>query len=172
MTEIPDSKKQMRNEAMRVHESAMYPAQTQLEYSKTWRSIDRWLGGFAALAAAIAGAGGLSEVIPPKWAGLIALVAAGTGAMATFLGAPKSKTQAHASGNAFLALQQDARIFINIDLDRLSADEARDRLSELVARHQELKNTSEIPSGRAWKKGKKNVEKGGQTYDIDTEIDR
>jgi len=163
-----DPKKEMLKEANRIHESAMYSAQTQFEYSKTWRSVDRWLGGFAALIAAVAAAGGLADVLSAQLAGLIALVSAGTGAVAASLGAPKTKTQAHASGNAYLALQQDARVFINIDLARLDVDDARQQLAELVSRHQELNATSEIPSGRAWKKAKSNVDGGGQEYEVDS----
>jgi hypothetical protein len=74
-------------EAKRVHESALLSSQTQFEYSKTWRRVDRWLGGVAALLAALSAAGGLSEVLSARWAGLIALLAAGVGAVAATLGA-------------------------------------------------------------------------------------
>ena len=161
-------KDKLRDEAKRVHESAMYSAQNQFEYSKTWRRVDRWLGGSAALIAALSGAGGLSEVISAKWAGLVALVAAGLGAVATSLGAPKAKDRAHSSANALLALQQDTRIFLNIDLDNLEDDEAREQLRTLVARQQELNATAEIPSGRAWKKAQKNINNGRQTYEVDS----
>lgn len=157
----------MRKEAKRIHESAEHSAQNQLEYSKTWRSVDRWLGGFAAILAAIAGAGGLSEVFSAKWAGLIALAAAGAGAIATTLGAPKTKALAHAAGNAYLALQQDCRNFIEVDLDYISVDEARGTLAKLVAKLQELNATAEIPSRRARKKGKKNIDQGDQKYEVD-----
>lgn len=143
----PDSNRRgaMRKEAKRIYESAEHSAQNQFEYSKTWRSVDRWLGSISALLAAIAG----------------------TGAVATSLGAPKTKTLAHASGNAYLALQQDCRNFIEVDLDYTPVDEARAVLTNLVARHQELNATAEIPSRRARKKAKKNIEEGGQTYEVD-----
>src|SRR4051812_9958877 len=113
----------MRREAERVHESARYSAQTQFEYSKSWRRADRWLGGLAALLAALSAAGGLSEVLSAQGAGIVALCSAGVGAVATSLGAPKTKDRAHASANALLAVQQDARIFINVDLPVLEPDE-------------------------------------------------
>jgi hypothetical protein len=159
---------QIRKEAERVHESAMYSAQTQFEYSKSWRRVDRWLGGIAALLAALSAAGGLSEVLSAKGAGIVALCSAGIGAVAATLGAPKSKDRAHASANALLALQQDARIFLSIDLPHLEEDEAREQLQTLVARLQELNATAEIPSARAWSKARKNVEQGGQEYRADT----
>ena len=125
---------QMRKEAERVHESAMYSAQTQFEYSKSWRRVDRWLGGLAALLAAISAAAGLSEVVSSRWAGVVALCAAGVGAVGASRGAPKAKDRAHSAANALLAVQQDARIFINVDLPSLDEGEARDQLQTLVAR--------------------------------------
>ena len=162
-----DKLEQIRNEAERVHESAMYSAQNQFEFAKTWRRVDRWLGGAAALLAAASAAGGLSEVLSAKWAGLVALLAAGTGAIATTLGAPKTKDRAHSSANALLALQQDARIFLHVDLHGLDESDAREQLRTLVARQQELNATAEIPSARAWKRAQRNVEVGHQEYVVD-----
>lgn len=166
MTEI-EKLNQIRSDVSRVHESAMLSAQTQFEYSKTWRRVDRWIGGTAALLAAVSAAGGLSEVFSARWAGLIALLAAGTGAVAATLGAPKAKERAAASATALLALQQDARILLHIDLDGMSSDDAREQLKTLVARQQELSSTAEIPSPRAWTKAQSNVKQGGQTYEVD-----
>lgn len=158
---------QIRQEAERVHESAMYSAQNQFEFAKTWRRVDRWLGGAAALLAAASAAGGLSEVLSAKWAGLVALLAAGTGAVATTLGAPKTKDRAHSSANALLALQQDARIFLHVDLPSLDETEAREQLRTLVARQQELNATAEIPTARAWSRAQRNIADGGQNYGVD-----
>jgi hypothetical protein len=145
----------------------MYSAQTQFEYSKSWRRVDRWLGGLAALLAALSAAGGLSEVLSARGAGIVALAAAGVGAVGASLGAPTAKDRAHASANALLAVQQDARIFINVDLAVLEDSEAREQLQTLVARLQELNATAEIPSGRAWRRAKAAVSAGSQDYKAD-----
>lgn len=162
------TKEELIKEAKRVHESAMYSGQTQFEYSKSWRAVDRWLGGLSAGVAAVAGVTGLASILPTPAVGLVALVAAGLGAVASSLGAPKTKTLAHASANAYLALQQDARIFINIDVHTLPLNEAREQLAQLVGRAQELNATAEIPSSRAWAKAKKGVEGGSQEYEVDS----
>ena len=154
-------------EAKRIHESAMFSAQSQFEYSKSWRSVDRWVGGSAAALAAVAATGGLSEVFTAQWTGLIAFAAAALGAIATALGAPKAKDRAHSSANAFLALQQDARIFTSIEIPTLSDEEAREQLRSLVTRHQELNATAEIPSRRSWKKSQRNIKVGRQSYKVD-----
>jgi hypothetical protein len=85
-------------------------------------------------------------------------------AVATSLGAPKTKDRAHSSANALLASQQDARIFLNVDLDGLEEEDAREQLRTLVARQQELNATAEIPSARAWKRAQRNIAGGRQTY--------
>lgn len=162
-----ERRRAMHKEADRVHEGAKHSAQNQLEYAKTWRSVDRWLGGAAALLAALAGAGGLAEVLTAQWAGLIALLAAGVGGVATFLDASRTRSHAQASGNAYLALQQDCRVFIEIDLENKTIDEAREVLNELVIRQQELNATADLPSRRARRKGKKNIEDGSQDYEAD-----
>jgi hypothetical protein len=162
-----DRIEQIRKEANRVHESAKHSAQTQFEYSKSWRRVDRWLGGFAALLAAASAAGGLSEALSARGAGVVALCAAGVGAVAASLGAPKAKDRAHSAANALLAVQQDARIFINVDLPTLDESEAREQLQTLVARLQELNATAEIPSPKAWKKAKENLAAGEQDYEAD-----
>src|SRR6266851_382329 len=124
MTDCPThstpSRDEIRKEAERILENATYTSETQFEYSKRWRRVDRWIGSASAALAAVAGIGGLSQVLSARWAGAIAILAAGVGAVATSIGAPKTKEKAAASAISHRALQQDARIFLRIDLPILS----------------------------------------------------
>lgn len=95
------------------------------------------------------------------------MLAAGVGAIAASIGAPQTKEKAAGSATSYRALQQDARIFLNIDLARLSADDARDQLGLLVARLQQLNREAEIPSRGAWKRAKQSIEAGSQKYEAD-----
>ena len=106
-------------------------------------------------------------MLSARGAGLIAVVAAGMGAIAASLGAPQTKERAAVAATAYRALQQDARIFVKIDLSRLDEDEARERLSELVSRSQQLNRESALPSDRAWRKAKSKIEAGAQQYEAD-----
>lgn len=157
----------IRNEAERIHESATYASETQFEYAKRWRRVDRLIGAAAAVTAAIAGVGGLAQLLSARVAGFIALVAAAAGAVAASLGAPQTKEKAAVAATAYRALQQDARIFLNVDLAKMTEDEARARLAELVERSQALGREAAIPSGLAWKKAKANIEAGAQKYEVD-----
>jgi DNA-binding SARP family transcriptional activator len=161
------AKEEIRNEAARVLEAATYSSETQFEYSKRWRRVDRWIGSVAAALAAVAGVGGLSQVFSARWAGLIAVLAAGTGAVAASIGAPQTKEKASGSATAYRALQQDARMFLTIDLGILPEDEARARLQELVERLQQLNRVAEVPSAGAWKRAKRSIEQGSQRYEVD-----
>jgi len=162
-----DPQAEIRHEAQRIYESALYSSETQFEYAKRWRRVDRWLGGTAALVAAVAGVGGLSDVFTAKGAGLAAIAAAGMGGVAATMGASRTKEKAAHAAMAMRALQQDVRIFINIDLDQLELGAARKRLQELVDRLQQLSAETEIPSFGAWKRARKSVEQGAQDYATD-----
>lgn len=154
-------------EAKRVEESARYASETQFAYAKRWRRADRWIGGAASILAATSGVGGLADAISGRWAGLLAVLAAVAAAVAASLGAPKTKEKAAIAANGYRALQQDSRLFINVDLPDLPESEARERLQSLVERLQTLNREADIPSGPAWKEAKRNLEGGTQAYEVD-----
>lgn len=158
---------EVRKEAERVHESAKYASETQFEHAKNWRWVDRTMGGAAAFLAAVAGVGALSQVIASKWAGLVAVVSAGIGAVAASLGAAQIKSNATISANSYRNLQQDARIFLGIDLASISEDEARQKLQRLVEIQQQLNREADIPSRKAWARAKANLEGGSQDFEVD-----
>lgn len=160
-------KEEIRKEAERILESATYASETQFEYAKRWRRVDRWIGGAAAVLAAVAGIGGLSQVLSARWAGLVAVLAAGIGAVAASMGAPQTKEKAAGSATAYRALQQDTRIFLSIELPTLPDDEAKAQLQQLVERLQQLNQAAEIPSPGAWRRAKRSIERGVQRYEAD-----
>lgn len=158
---------EIRAEAARVLEAATYASETQFEFAKRWRRVDRWAGTLAAALAATAGVGGLSNVLSARWAGLIAVLAAFAGAVATSLGAPQTKEKASGSANSYRALQQDARIFLNVDLADLDPRTARAELGKLAERLQQLNREAIIPSARAWRLARKQIETGSRAYETD-----
>lgn len=157
--------KAIRDEGENVHEAAKLASETQFEYAKRWRTVDRWIGTAAAALAAVAGVGGLSKLLSVAWAGGIAVASALVGAISASIAARRTTEKAAVSANAYRALQQDTRVFLRIDLDTLSAEEAREALQKLIDRLQELNRESEIPSPQAWKKAQEQIEGGSQTYE-------
>jgi hypothetical protein len=154
-------------EVHRLHESTLWSAQTQFEQLKRWRGVHYWVGVLAAVLAALAGAGGLAKFhiwwIPP----LLALAAAALGAVLTTLNPAQKAAQARAAATEYQELQTEARQLLTIDLKALSKDEARERLSDLTGRRDSLNKTAEPPGSTAYKKAKRLLEAGGQSYEQD-----
>lgn len=162
-----DRRERIREEASRVHESATYSSETQFEYAKRWRSVDRWVGSAAAGLAAVAGVGGLSKVLSFEWAGTIAILSALVGAISASISARQTTEKAAVTANLYRALQQDVRIFVQVDLASLTIEEARDALRKLVERLQQLNREAVIPSATAWRRAQKKIEAGAQVYETD-----
>lgn len=163
------------NEALRIHESAQYSAQSQFEQAKIWRGINLWLGAPSAVLAALGGSAVLSSgnwsilgISSSVIGGVLALAAAALAAILTTVNASRRQTQSQSSGNAFLQLQTAARQFATIDIKALSYDDARDELKNLTNSRDELNKTADVPSRWAYNKAQKNISKdGGQDYAID-----
>jgi hypothetical protein len=157
----------IRNELSRIEESAKLSAQAQFEQAKYWRAVNLILGVPAGVLAAVAGATALASTTGRVAAGVIALVAAGLSAITTTLNSAQRIEQGQAAGNLYLALQSDARIARETDLPRQSFDEARAALAELRVRQDEINQSSALPARYAYWRAKKNIERGGQHYEID-----
>ncbi|MFD8395553.1 SLATT domain-containing protein [Streptomyces sp. NPDC059680] len=158
---------QLSKEAKRVEESAMWSGQGQFEQAKIWRGTNLSLGTPATALAAIAGAATLASTAGRYWAAVAALSAAALSAVMTSLGLARRIEQAQTAANAYLALQQDARVFYDIDLPAMEYGEARAALGELIARQQEVNKSAPIPTKRAYRRARKNIEGGGQNYNVD-----
>jgi hypothetical protein len=154
-------------EFSRIEESAEFSSQAQFEQAKLWRGINLLLGVPAAALAAVAGATALASTSGRVAAGIIALVAAGLGAVVTTLNAAQRTEQAQAAGNLYLALQSDARISREIDLPNQSTEAAREALQGLRVRQDEINQQSALPSFYAYWRAKRNISKGRQTYVVD-----
>lgn len=165
---VGDRRKEIVAEARRVEESARTASETQFEYAKSWRRIDRALAGLAAVLAAVAGVGGLADLLGSRAAGTVAIAAAGIAAVSASLNAPQTKEKAAGSANAYRNLQQDARIFWRTDSSTMGDEECRDQLASLVARLQELNQAAEIPSAKAWRRAKRQLDEGAQDFEADS----
>lgn len=162
-----ERRNQLDTELQRLEESAMYSAQIQFESAKQWRSVNLVLGLPASVLAALAGATALASTTGRIVAGVLALAAAGFGAILTTVNASHRTNQASAAANAYLEIQGAARQARTIDLPYQQVDEARAVLAEITARRDEQNRTAEVPSRRAYRKAKKNIEAGGQSYAVD-----
>jgi len=154
-------------ELKRIEEAAMYSAQSQFSSGKFWRGLNITLGVPAAAAAAVAGAAGLADAANVKTAAYIALCVAALTAVMTTLNAAQRSEQSQSAANAYLALQGDARVLRTVDLPGLDDVEARQRLSELIERRNQINATAPVPAYLAYRLGKRNIDKGRQQYEAD-----
>lgn len=164
---MDETANQIASELQRLEESATYSAQGQFEQAKYWRGLNVVLGVPTSALAAISGGTGLAGVAGRVPAAVLALIAAGLGAVLTTVNASRRTTQAHAAATTYLGIQADCRQLRMIDLPGLASDEARSQLSDLTSRWKEANTTSEIPSFYAYWRGKKNLKKGRQRYEVD-----
>lgn len=154
-------------ELQRIEEGAEYSSNSQFEQAKLWRGTNLALGVPAAVLAAVAGGTALAATTGRVVAGILALCAAGFGAVMTTLNAARRAEQAHVAGNAYLGLRNDARRLRTIDLPGLPIEEARQVLEELTGRETEINNGAPIPSRLAFWLGRRNIARGGTTYRVD-----
>ncbi|MFD6221189.1 SLATT domain-containing protein [Nocardia asteroides] len=164
----PESHRAIADEADRIHESAMWSAQGQFEQAKLWRLINLLFGVPAAALAAISGGTALAGELG-AWPGILALVAAACSAIMTTVNASRRMTHAQTSANAYLQLQTTARQFLAIDVATQSYEDARETLRNLTNTRDELNATADPPSALAYRRARKNITRGGQSYDIDGE---
>jgi hypothetical protein len=163
-----EQREALEKELRRIEEAVTYSAQSQFEQAKIWRGTNLFVGGPAAVLAAVSGATGLASATNRTFAAVTALVAAGLGAIVTTLNAAHRADAAHVAANAYLSLQTDARQMRKLDLPGLDFTTARARVAELTTRQQDVNTTSDIPARVAYALGKRNVTKNRQTYEVDT----
>ena len=166
--EDAERRQAIERELMRLEESAKYSAQGQFEQTKQWRGVNLGLGLPASVLAAAAGATALAATAGRITAGILAITAAGFGAILTTVNASHHMNQASSAANAYLEIQTAARQTREIDLPYMELDDARQMLAELTARRDEQNKTAEPPNRRSYKRAKTNIEKaGGQDYGAD-----
>ncbi|MER6117302.1 SLATT domain-containing protein [Streptomyces sp. NPDC001743] len=163
---MPETHLSIAQEADRIHESALWSSQGQFEQAKLWRAINLTLGVPAAVLGAVAGGTALAGDVG-VWPGFLALAAAAFSATLTTVNASRRMTQAQASANAYLQLQTQARQFLIIDLIEMSREDARDTLRNLTNTRDELNKTSDPPGRMAYRRSRRNIGSGGQTYATD-----
>ena len=154
-------------ELERLEESARDSSQAQFEQTKQWRGVNYGLGIPASILAGVAGATALAATTGRVAAGILAICAAGFGAILTTINASHHVNQAAAAANAYLEIQTAARQCRVIDLPFMEIDEARAALSELTSRRDEQNKTAEPPNRLAWRRAKKNLKTGSQSYAVD-----
>jgi hypothetical protein len=147
----------LRSEARIVEMRTSITARAHFHASSFWGNVRLSVGGLAAMLSAIAGASALSQLDGGAIiAGALALAVTTLTAVTTFLN-PSERANAHLrAGNAYLALENRARLFYRLELFSGKPErELRDRLVSLVEELNELNTTSPQPGKRTFKKARR-----------------
>jgi hypothetical protein len=122
-----------------------------------WGNVRLFVGGLAAVLSALAGASALSKLDGGAIvAGVLALAVTTLTAVTTFLN-PSERANAHLrAGNAYLALENRARLFYRLELRSAKpTSDLERRLKTLVAEQNELNTTSPQPSDRMFRRAQR-----------------
>lgn len=162
MPEYTEMNKAVSDEALRIEEDSLYSARGHWEAAKLWSHAHMWLGIPLTICAATAGFS--VQQYPTFATGLAFAVAAGT-ALMTFL-SPQQRHQGHAdAGNAYKALNNQARIFRCVECaSGKPLEELQDRLKELDARRNMLNTESPLIPRRAFVAARRGIEQGEAHY--------
>ena len=158
---------ELKAEADRVHEAALWASESQYANCKMWRTADAIIGVSAAVFAGVAGVAGLADLVTAQLAGGIAIAAAALGAVSTSLGAGRTASKSTVAGNQYRNLQQDVRVFQCVEMLSLAEVDAEGRLKQLIKRQQDLNESSPVPTALAFRMAGKNINRGGQKYEVD-----
>src|SRR5690242_1654495 len=141
-------------EARLVEKRASITARNHFTASVFWNRVQLAVGGLAAVLSAIAGASALSSLPDGAIvAGALALAVTTLTSVATFLN-PSERANAHLrAGNAYLALENDARLFYKLDLWSSKSERDLKRvLTRLVTEQNNLNTTSPQPPNHVKKR--------------------
>jgi hypothetical protein len=155
----------IRAEVSRIHEDAEYTGQANFIASVWLSRVNLLLGIPTTLIAAAAGAFALSN--HASLAGALAVAAALTAALHTFIGAPERAARRQRSGTAYTQLRNEARIFLNVDLPNLSPTEAREGLRVLASRRDELNRENVPVPDWLFKRAQQKINRGDLLHEID-----
>lgn len=157
----------IRDEASRIHESAVFSAQGQYEAAKVWRAVHWTLGGLTSVISAFAAV--LTFASDAQMlCGVLAVVAALTAAVLTTSRPDRLAERAAARGNDYTALRNDVRRLLNVQAPSDSVSALRTALDGLAGRVSELDHAADPIPRFAYKAAKRNVEgDGGQTFVAD-----
>lgn len=155
-------------ELQRIEEDCIHSGKAQFNAADRWSRYHYWLGIPSVGLSAVAGAAFMKEYGQVA-AGLSALITVLT-ALMTFL-KPAERASAHKStGDQYLALRNDVRVFREIKLHHTCDEQsAIDGLDEFTTRRNELNNASHPIARRDYEKARDGIDGGEAAHRVDKE---
>lgn len=155
-------------ELQRIEEDCIHSGKAHFNAGDRWARYNYWIGLPSVVLSALAGTAFFGD--HGEIAGLMSSVVAILAALATFL-KPSERAAAHkSSGDQYLTLRNDARVFREIKL-KFACDEqaAIASLDEFTKRRNELNQASAQVSRKDFEKARAGINQGEAQHRIDKE---
>ena len=154
-------------EAQRIEEDAIHSAKSHLNAADTWNRRHYWLGVPATVVTALAGAAVIKDLTLA--AQLCALAGAILTGLLTFLKPTDRAAKHKSSGDQYLSLRNDVRVFREVELKDVGGRKsAPTRLKALSQRRNELNQSSPDIPRVAFEQARRGIEAGEATYRVDS----
>jgi hypothetical protein len=163
-----DLQENIKKELLRIEEDSEHSAKSHFNAAARWDGYHLRIGLASTVIIAIGGAISLSNY--PLIGGAVALISSSLAATLTFLN-PAEKAKTHKiSGDQYLSLRNQARMFREIVMkNNPSADVLEKRIFELAAQRDQLNQTSPNIPRKDYELAKVDVSKGSNKYAVDIE---
>lgn len=168
LEDIVSPKGKIQNELLRIEEDCTHSGKAHFNASERWNAYHFFLGLPAVALSALAGTAFFAD--QPVVGGVLSSAVAVLTAIQTFL-KPSERSSAHkSSGDQYLGLKNDARVFREIRLHHACDDQAAiDGLDEFTKRRNELNLASPQFARRDFEKARRGIESGEALHAVDKE---
>lgn len=168
MTQVAEEKLRLsiEKEAKRIEEDAEYSGKGHYNACSSWSRRHLWIGIPAAVLAALASGSAFKDF--SLVAGILAILSTGFGTVATFLN-PSRKSESHkSSGDQFLALRNQTRLFREVELPQMdNLGVATERIKEFAKKRDQLNAISPSIPNSAYRYAKEAIEAGESLHRAD-----
>jgi len=162
-------KPKIREELLRIEEDCIHSGKAHFNAGTRWASYNYFLGLPAVILSALAGTAFFNDM--PEIAGLMSVAVAVLTSLMTFL-KPSERASAHkGSGDQYLSLRNDARVFREIKIEHTCDEQAAIAgLDEFTKRRNELNQASAQCALRDFKKARAGIDQGEAVHRVDQGI--
>jgi hypothetical protein len=156
----------IRAELLRIEEDCIHSGKAHFNASDRWGAYHFWLGIPAVVLSALAGTAFFKEEV--LFGAIMSAMVAVLTALQTFM-KPSEKASGHkSSGDQYLGLRNDARVFREVRLDHVCDDQAAiDGLEEFSKRRNELNRASAQVAPRDFRKARRGIDAGEALHVVD-----
>ncbi|MEE9926055.1 MAG: SLATT domain-containing protein [Brucella anthropi] len=159
-------KAKIASELQRLEEDCSHSGKAHFNASDRWNQFNYWFGIPSVVISGLVGTALVKDHV--MWASAGSAAVTVLTALVTFLKPAEKATLHKTSGDQYLTLRNDSRVFREITLMR-NAEEAAalEGLEGLTKRRNELNQASPLFANRDFKKAKKGVDEGQATHAVD-----